>query len=414
MRRILYIILVGFGIIMSVSCNHSVWEDDVTIPSDEISFAVPTVKVNVSETSRVITTETLAKTSLTDGDAFVVWGYCVPYAPGTTNLSYNSAVGAWNTKRALSAPHIFHTTDTNFFNTVTVGGPQTGATSRLWYKPGKDITGNNNTGIGFDAANYLYTFFAYYPAGDNGFRINPSSSGNNQYINDDQLIVRYSMPYENNSNINLNNPSSYLTNDAMLASVEDHKPADGKVAFTFQHLLTGLSFQVNNFTEYTDEYGNQQGKNLIVKDISLSGTFHKTIDIDLFSNTTATYTNTYSATTYTIFSGEQTIPYDQNISQVLGNPLLLLSGNSTSGVLGPDKNSISLTVVYQYENENEETTEVSLLTDDSFIPKAGTHYTIQLNWIGDKFVILLPTSEESWGDGENDDNNADNDDIIFE
>ena len=411
MRRILYFIIAGISLVMTASCEQDDWGGDGNI-SDEILFAVPTVQVNVDEGSRAVTPEILKKTSFVDDDAFAVWGYFLHYIPGSTNFAYTSGTGAWETKRALSVPHIFYTSGNNFLNTVKVGEAQTGAISRLWYKSGKGLDGTNNTNVGADAANYLYTFFAYYPAGDTGFKVNGGV-----YTTYGQLKVQYTMPYSggtkgNPQSIKLNN-DSYKTNDVMLASVEDHKSSDGKVAFTFQHLLTGFSFQVNNFTAYNDDEGNVQGKTLIVKEISLSGPFHKTVNIDFFNNFAATYSDTYWAE-YIIYSNEAgvEIPYDDENSQVLGNPLLLLSGNKEK-VLSSSMSEVELNVSYSLDGTDYNKS-LEFLADNSFIPKAGTHYTIHLNWVGDSFVLLLPKSQNSWDDGEGDDENADNDDVVFE
>ena len=199
----------------------------------------------------------------------------------------------------------------------------------------------------------------------------------------------------------------------MLASVEDHKSSDGKVAFTFQHLLTGFSFQVNNFTAYKDDEGNVQGKTLKVKEISLSGPFHKTVNIDFFKNFEATYSDTYWAK-YIIYSNDPgvEIPYNGENSQVLGNPLLLLSGDKDN-VLSSSMSEVELNVSYSLGGTDDEKS-LRFIADNSFIPKAGTHYTIHLNWVGDSFVLLLPKSQNSWDDGEGDDENADNDDVVFE
>lgn len=410
MRRILYFIIAGISLVMIASCEQDDWGDDGNI-SAEILFAVPTVQVNVDEGTRAVTPETLKKTSFVDDDAFAVWGYCLPYIPGSTNFAYTSGTGAWETKRALSVPHIFYTSGNNFLNTVKVGEAQTGAISRLWYKSGKGLDGTNNTNVGADAANYLYTFFAYYPAGDTGFKVNGGA------YTSGQLKVQYTMPYSGGTK---NNPTSiqldggtYVTNDVMLASVEDHKSSDGKVAFTFQHLLTGFSFQVNNFTAYKDDEGNVQGKTLKVKKICLSGPFHKTVNIDFFNNFEATYSDTYWAK-YIIYSNDPgvEIPYNGENSQVLGNPLLLLSGDKDK-VLSSSMSDVELYVLYELGGKEDDIS-LRFIADNSFIPKAGTHYTIHLNWVGDSFVLLLPKSQNSWDDGEGDDENADNDDVVFE
>ena len=436
-----------------VGCQQEDINGESDSVSEEILFAIPEVQVSEVEFSRGITSATLAKTSLEAGERFAVWGYCLPYTPGTTSFAYNAGSSPWLTKRNLCSPHVFD----NNLNIVTVGGGQT--IIRKWFQPGKNLQGNDDTNIGADAENFQYTFFAYYPADDDGFKINPDANGNSQaYVaNSNSLIVTYTMPYEGTASspsaVNLSDVT-YKTNDAMLAMVENHKKSNGKVAFTFSHLLTSLNFQINNYTQYEDEAGTEHGKDLKITSIKLGGTFHKKLVADLFKDSSENYSfsDTYTAI-YTIFSGEHTVPYVAStekgeITQVIGNPLLLLCGMQVEEdevpkdkYLGPNpyaeydsgktfednaKNSggIYLEVTYQYKDPTGDTTydgEVTtkhfpLMTQDrTFTTHVGVNYIIQLNWIGESFVIIIvPISNSQWEDGENADDNTTNDDVVFE
>ena len=241
------------------SCQQEGIEEVYSKDNDYIQFTTPTIEVVYEEDTRSVTTETLKKTTLANEESFAVWGYCVPNMVGSNTLDYNGATSSWLAKRALSLPNVFYTSGTDFLNTVTVGKSQTGRKERKWYSSGYGLDGNANTSVGTNTNDYQYTFFAYYPAGDTGFKINPSG-GNNQYIAHNALNVQYTMPYSNGAEIDLSNSSSYVTNDAMLAMVENHKRGNGKVQFTFSHLLCALNFQCNNFTEYKDYNELQNGE----------------------------------------------------------------------------------------------------------------------------------------------------------
>ena len=455
LSHLLYIITL-FSLI---GCYQEGIEELYPQENDNIEFAVPTIKVTKEDGTRAITTESLKKTALTNGDKFAVWGYCVPNMVGSSStLDYNGATSTWLAKRALSLPNVFYTSGTDFLNTVTIGEQQTGSKQRKWYSLGKGLDGGTNGSVGANADDYQYTFFAYYPADDTGFRINPpNGSGNNQYIAQNSLIVQYTMPYNDGATVDLNDADSYNTNDAMLAMVENHKRGDGKVSFTFSHLLCGLTFQCNNFTEYLDYESltngepTETGSDLLITKIKLGGTFHKTLRTNLFESSSSNFSfqGTYKAV-YTIYDNAEgtTIPYvdstpDDNVdetSQVLGNPLLLLCGTKVGNddqFLGPepyavydntqelgDQAGIILEVTYQYKGPDGDTSkdglvttkQISLLaTDRTFTPHVGVNYTIQLNWVGNEFaVIVIPDGKGTWEDGEANDGNTNNDDVVFE
>ena len=51
----------------------------------------------------------------------------------------------------------------------------------------------------------------------------------------------------------------------------------------------------------------------------------------------------------------------------------------------------------------------------TFTPQAGIKYTAQLNFVGDTFVLqFVVDNQEQWEDGEADDEDEMNDDVIFE
>lgn len=436
------------------SCRQEGIEEMYLQDNDCIQFTTPTIEVVQEEGTRGVTTEILKKKTLTSGESFNVWGYCVPnMVSSSTSLDYNGAASSWLAKRALSLPNVFYNSGTDFLNTVTVGGEQTGARSRKWYSysdKGYGLDGKENASVGKDANDYQYTFFAYYPAGDTGFQIN-----NGQYVAKNELNVQYTMPYDDGDEIDLSSTDSYKTNDAMLAMVENHRRGDGKVQFTFSHLLCALNFQCNNFTEYNDYNDLQEGKptlkgeDIYIKSIRLGGTFHKTLNINLFEGSSSNYSfaDSYTAI-YTIFSSAEgeCIYFKEEegkaTSAVLGNPLLLLCGTRIDGFekyLGPtpyvnydggtntplnvtslrssSNKGIYLEIVYKAgENVDEITKVFPLLTPNrSFTPYVGVNYTMQLNWLGNNFVLLImPDGKGTWGDGEADDNSTDNDDVVFE
>ena len=122
--------------------------------------------------------------------------------------------------------------------------------------------------------------------------------------------------------------------------------------------------------------------------------------------------------TYTLYEDANgtTISWQQDGSA--GNTYLepakyirLLAGNESLGFLGPAGAERHVIVDYRFGN-GERTTQ-TLERPSNFNPRPGTRYTAQLNWVGGAFVLIME-SDETWEDGEANDGNEDNDDILFE
>ena len=77
--------------------------------------------------------------------------------------------------------------------------------------------------------------------------------------------------------------------------------------------------------------------------------------------------------------------------------------------LGED---LTVTINYKFGNK---TNSEELKRPGTFTPKPGVKYTAQLNFVGSAFVLqFVVDNSEEWDDGEAEDGNETNDDIIFE
>lgn len=403
-RHFLSYILIPF--IFLCSCSKENIGMQPGSESEHIMFSTPEVLLG----SEAETRSMLKGSSLPAGSSFSVWGYCRAYAPGTTNLDDNSSTSEWDIKKALCPPTLF--TPNKLEVTVNANGcsyydTQSGGT-KAW------LVGDDN----------IYSFAAMYPYEANGLNVSFKQQ-NGKYV--DAPIITYTMPYSGDVTAD----TYKNTPDVMVGFRKNHRKIDGHVPFTFHHLMSALSVRVNNYSEYYDADNNLQGTELEIHSIKLQGTFHKTIQVDLSTGGDYTFSDSYTAT-YVLYEdggAGYSVPYIDDpetpevdeTSVVLGEPVMLLCGKpGIDDPYGPgSKNQdtgIKLVLDYTFGGVRKTDVKFNLINPDlSFSPQVGVNYTFQLNWIGDGLVLLImPSSNAQWGDGEGDDSNAGNDDIIFE
>lgn len=408
MKKKTYIFTAVALLALLPSCQQETLDQtgEAPSPADYIQFGTPTVTLNTE--SRSIT-----KDALTEGDAFGVLGYCVPYQLGTNNLNYDAGTSLWLTKYSQCAPSVFYNTP------VTVNADGTCSYNNLqkWYVQGHGLDGAANSEVGADAEQYRYTFFAYYPYESSNpvftvdAPVNQTTKGAPKFT--------FTMPQTGND---LNTPLDHTnTPDAMFGVLYNQQRTGRNVSFEFSHLLTALGFEVNNFSE----------RELKIHSITLSGQFFKQIELDFSQTgtlTAATYPESYYSGTYTIFDeannnqpltlAAPTEGNDKTTSGLLpkgangeGEHILLISGKAP--YFGPsanenESNAVKVNITYTFGNDAKET--MPYTRPETFTPRPGTKYTAQLNFVGDTFVLqFIVNNSEIWEDGA-----SDNEDIIFE
>lgn len=417
MKKKTYIFTAVALLALLPSCQQETLDQtgEAPSPADYIQFGTPTVILNTE--SRSIT-----KDALTEGDAFGVLGYCVPYQLGTNNLNYDAGTSLWLTKYSQCAPSVFYNTP------VTVNADGTCSYNNLqkWYVQGHGLDGAANSEVGADAEQYRYTFFAYYPYESSNpvftvdAPVNQTTKGAPKFT--------FTMPQTGND---LNTPLDHTnTPDAMFGVLYNRQKTGENVSFEFSHLLTALGFEVNNFSE----------RELKIHSITLSGQFFKQIELDFSQTgtlTTATFPESYYSGTYTIFdetsNNNQPLTLaapaegeDKTTTGLLpkgidgeGEHILLIAGKAP--YFGPvpaeedteespleEQNAVHVTISYTFGDSELKTSPHA--RPESFTPRPGTKYTAQLNFVGDTFVLqFIVNNNEIWEDGA-----SDNDDIIFE
>lgn len=393
-KKRLYISVLSTLLLLPACQQETFHSPDIpTDHADYIQFGTPTVTLNTE-------TRSTTKDALAEGDAFGVLGYCLAYRVGTTDINYNSGSDSWSNKKDYCPPSVFYKQKVTVSNGGTTYDKDNTAGSdnnpKYWYVDGKDLDGNTNDQI-TDAEDFNYAFIGYYPYGDEYFSFEQPTSASGAGA----PILTFTMPQENDNNLDASK-----TPDAMLGVAYDvQKGNSGRVQFNFSHILTGLGFEINNYSDY----------DLTVHSLTLSGSFYKKVKIDLTGSTVSyTFPDDRYTGTYTLSNEEIVLhapTYEEactsSESPIGGEHLLLISGEETS--FGDD---VKVNIYYTF-NGIEGSQELSRNT--TFRPQPGVKYTAQLNFVGNAFVLQFAVDNgEIWEDGEAADGNEDNDDVIFE
>lgn len=393
-KKRLYISVLSTLLLLPACQQETFHSPDIpTDHADYIQFGTPTVTLNTE-------TRSTTKDALTEGDAFGVLGYCLAYnVGGSGSFNYTSGSATWDNKKTLCPPSVFYKQKVTVSNGGTTydkdNANSTDNNPKYWYVDGKDLDGNDNTNI-TNADNFNYSFIGYYPYGDEYFSFERPTD-------DTQAgapILTFTMPQENNK------LDASKTPDAMLGVAYDlQKGNSGRVQFNFFHILTGLGFEINNYSDY----------DLTVHSLTLSGSFYKKVKIDLtgaavsYEFPQSRYNGVYSLSSQEISlpTPSENEACTSSESPIGGAYLLLISGTDTS--FG---DNVKVNIDYTF-NGNRETKEITRNT--TFRPQPGVKYTAQLNFVGNAFVLQFAVDNgEIWVDGEADDGNENNDDVIFE
>lgn len=316
--------------------------------------------------------------ALPEGAQAVVYGYCVPLSV-SLNADPASATLPWVQKANYSVPDVFPGNDTSEGNiagttlTVNNGRLKYDGTPKPW------LTGSN---LDADAANY--TFISHYPA-SGAFTYSRHAVAANSRTGAPRFT--FSMPAAAATD-------HTVIPDAMVAAKFDHQKSDGQVHFTYRHILTALRFQINNYS----------AEELTLTSISLEGDFFNSA---AFTFNTGEIVQTTAATTFHgnwDLSPTGGMKVASNSGRPLGDgtrgtsvmllpdPAITPSAGNDTDCLGSNK---KLHVAYsigtaQYTQD----LDVKLL----FKPAGGTSYALNLNFVGNEFVIFFQPTD-LWENG---------------
>lgn len=317
--------------------------------------------------------------ALPEGAQTRVYGYCVPLSV-SLNDDPASATLPWVQKANYSVPDVFPGSDTSEGNitgttlTVNNGRLKYDGTPKPW------LTGSN---LDADAANY--TFISHYPAAG-AFTYSRHAVAANSRTGAPRFT--FTMPAAAASD-------HTAIPDAMVAAKFDHQKSDGQVHFTYRHILTALRFQINNYS----------AEELTLTSISLEGDFFNSA---AFTFNTGEIVQTTAATTFhgnwdlTPAAGSMTVA--SNSGRPLGDgtrgtsvlllpdPAITPSAGNNTDCLGSNK---KLHVAYSIgTTPYTQDLDVKLL----FKPAGGTSYALNLNFVGNEFVIFFQPTD-LWENG---------------
>lgn len=361
-KRLFHIGIIG--VLALAACSRT---EDV-LPArveDYIRFGLPGMSVDVEAKSALV------GDALPDSSRFGVLGYCLSQtAPDDTKLNESSAVRNWDDKKELCRPHLFYDKEVTYN-----GGACTYEAPVKWY----------------DDVNSKYTFFAYYPYEQFTIKTTASALGT--------PTVTFSMPF---AGTNINQELEGDVPDAMVAMAKDAvRGTDGMVELEFHHLLVGMNFTVNNYS--ADGQNEGEGKKLVIHSLKLQGTFNKSLVVR-YDEGWEYPGDTYSGTYVLLGDGEgddKTVEPGVSLTEVGGRTLFFVFGESNTGGIGHLGQNMELLIDYSFggERKNEGINNIPF----NSTPVRGTIYTMQLNFVGDSFVLNMVTDSNQWGDGSNTD-----------
>lgn len=367
-------------------------------PVRHVTFASPAVLMQGAEMLGQPDTRSYLLNSFPDGQAYRVYGYCVPDAVSGGTDDYAGALSPWNTKSTRVKADVFYGTDVTCTGAMTSYG-----NLKEWYSAGID-------GIpsGAQASQFRYSFIAHYPV--DCFSMNKADASAAGVP-----VLTFTMPW---SGGDMDTERDHReVPDAMLAARFDHIRANGAVPLNFYHIMTGIRFRVNNYSD----------KDLIIESARLSGRFYSEATFD-FAKTQVVQTavpleqKSFSGYFSLIADGtSQTCPAGAaspylglSDTEPEGTTVLLLPNlDADPSTADRPENPIyslgsgkTITIRYRYAGDTE--TKTALIPDFhlSYRPAQSTRYTANLNFVGDRFVLIFQADTDSWGDG------SDNDIII--
>lgn len=181
--------------------------------------------------------------------------------------------------------------------------------------------------------------------------------------------------------------------DAMVAQEIDVTRGDGVVPLRFYHLLAGLNVQVNNYNK--DPEDTSTGMSLTIHSIKFVGEFYKSIVINFDKG--YDYPNETYKGKYTIVDSEVVIPAGTTVNKIGDKTLLLVSNITETGASNGYFGNNKIVIDYTFGGIRKQKEDTRM---ETFMPAGGTIYTLQLNFIGNAFVLNFVVDNSSqWEDG---------------
>ncbi|MCI9607008.1 MAG: fimbrillin family protein [Muribaculaceae bacterium] len=344
-------------LVMLCSCSN---EPEVDAPDadDVIAFSAPVVFAGSDSRAGFVNSE------LPVGSEFVVYGYCIPLITNyssTADLDAKGGEKGWNAKKNLIVPDVLEAArlDVDSHGCYYKGEPG------VWYTERNQLV----AAAGADPSAFKYSFIAYSPASQNFTVQSPVGAP----------VLNYNVTYP-------------CEEDAMYAFVTDHMRERGAVDMVFHHILSAVSVKFNNYSAASD---------LTVNDFTLEGDFYSQATLD-FSQPDPSVTVNTGAFTHArlpFVSEPLTVLHDAATTAPHSYFILANSDGTNGSFLGAGK---TLTGSFEFKGR---TIDIRIPREgDNFdfgrIPRPGVNYTLNINFYGDKIVLMFTADDvEYWQSG---------------
>lgn len=180
----------------------------------------------------------------------------------------------------------------------------------------------------------------------------------------------------------------------MVSILYDRRSSEGSLQFRFYHMLTGLRFVINNYSDEDD---------LQIHSLKLSGSFFRYINLD-FTASTVNYTfhdtvnpdNDYYNGTYVIYDNPEnpvrldaapTGEFTSSEGKFGQEYILLISGEDS--YFGEN---VHVTIDYTFGTQERKSKEIT--RPGTFVPTPGVLYTAYLNFVGDAFSLQFEVGQD--------------------
>lgn len=332
--------------------------------------------------------------SLPVGSSFGVLGYSVPYVVGsTTDIAWTSGSSDWEVKKGNVYADVLYCSEVK----IDAQGCYyaDGAHPGVWYDA------SNMVGSTVDPSGFKYSFIAYHPYwskqndGTSRFTVTPANASAKGAPQLTYKMIYAEKPSSEGEKLVRDTEDA---TDAMVAVVHDHVRASGAVILPFEHILCGLSVQVNNYNH---------DNAVTIHSLSIDGEFYGQGMInyaDADPKMVVSDDNRYWAT-FNYVTSDMTVPTNSasicgaTADKPEGTVALLLPNrndpNRDSGIhLGSNK---KINISYTFAGKDgAKSIDFSL----GRVPVPGINYKLNINFIGDQILLMFTAdSIEYWEAG---------------
>lgn len=362
-----YIVTIILGGTLCLSCRNEYIENQRYV-GEGIVFTTP-----YSSRSAVYT-------AWEEGDRIGVMGYCDGYNGGQEIYA-----DLWDAKKDFVTPDIFYN------QPLTYEG--NGNWTYDWDNQGL------HPWLGVGKENAKYTFIAYFPYTDDG--IIGNGEGTFSFSGQDfkgEPTFKFTMPHtgsDSDTDLRLE------VADVMMATRKDHTKADGTVGLNFEHMLTAMEFEVNNYN---------LDKSVTINKIAVKGSgFYKEftvkgVNIEDYSVADATYMGAFNVQSEPItlemakgnMETGEIVPTTTKISNADGSPLDLLFIVDQNHKIFSENGECSVVVT----TVNGTTRSLSLKEGNVTFTR-GVKNIFSINYVGNDFLLQV-RADENWEIGGDD------------